>query len=319
MMVYISSCTQDGGIHCFNITEQFTIENSNFYPLNMPMYATAKDKTMYVVLRKPFKENDYSGVVTLNIKDNGELSNNLEIVSTEGIVGCHICVDDGQAYVTNYISGSVCKIYDKVVTHNGSSINLPRQESAHTHFITVTPDEKYLMVTDLGMDKIFVYDKQLTEIYKVNTPLGAGPRHLAFSADGKYCYCANELDSSVSVYGYKDGNLLLKNTYTTLPIDFDGTNLVSAIRCYNGYVYVSNRGHNSIACYKAEGDTLELKAINYCFGDSPRDFDMRDNLLICANENDNSVTVFEVKNKYEFEFKQKINIPKALCVTFVDI
>lgn len=312
--VYISSCCPEGGIYCFSLDAE-TLCQVGFVSINRPMY-TVKDKDrLYAVLRAPFSDSDDSGIVSYKINADGTLTDQSETVSTKGKVGCHLLVDGDDVYATNYISGSVIKLPDNLVVHQGSSIHKTRQESAHTHFVTKTPDNKYLLVTDLGMDKIVVYDKNLNKVHAVDTPKGAGPRHLAFSHDGSLLYCVNELTSSVSVYAYFDGTLKLKNTYSTLPVNFCGENTAAAIRCTEKYVYVSNRGHNSIACFLVNGDCLELKAVCDCCGDSPRDFALSGDLLLCANENDGSVTVFRLEHHTNFKLLQKIPIKNALCIT----
>jgi 6-phosphogluconolactonase len=102
-------------------------------------------------------------------------------------------------------------------------------------------------VTDLGVDKIFIYHKDLTLASTVNIPSGHGPRHLAFHEDGTHIFCANELESTISLLNYKNGVMELVDTVSVLPEDFNGQSTVAAIRCVGNTVYVSNRGHDSIS------------------------------------------------------------------------
>ena len=312
--VYISSCCEKGGIYQYNLCNG-VLEKEHIIKLDRPMYSIINDGKLYVILRAPYHSCSESGMVAFNISPKGVLTKRSDILSTKGEVACHLCQYKGSIYAVNYISGSVIKMPDKVITHTGNSINPKRQESAHTHFVSPTPDDKYLCVTDLGMDKIFIYDKELNEVSAVDARKGAGPRHLAFSDDGCLCFCVNELDSSVSVYEYNDGKLKLVNTYSTLPEGYIGENTAAAIRCRGEYVYVSNRGHNSIACYKIIDNSLKIQSITDCGGESPRDFDISDDVLICTNENDGSVVVFDVIENTTLKQKQKINVPNALCVT----
>ena len=78
--------------------------------------------------------------------------------STKGIVACHLAESDGSIYCVNYLSGSVIKMPDTVDTHSGHGINPKRQDAPHTHYVCESPDGKYIFVTDLGIDKIFVYN-----------------------------------------------------------------------------------------------------------------------------------------------------------------
>mgnify|MGYP003304206205 CR=1 FL=1 len=190
-----------------------------------------------------------------------------------------------------------------------------KKKEPHTHFVDKTPDDKYLLVTDLGLDKIFIYDKDLNLHNSVSLNKGAGPRHLAFSDDGKICYCINELNSTVSVLEYSDGILTLLDSYSTLPENYCGENAAAAIRVHNGYVFVSNRGHNSIACFKISGKTLKLVNVTSCEGDFPRDINIYENLLFSANQKDGTLTVFEIENNINLNLLQTIQIPNALCIT----
>ncbi len=279
------------------------------------MYTVINNNRLYAILRAPFENSNDSGILSFEIGESGSLSEPSEIISTKGRVACHLCVDGENVYAVNYVSGSVCLLPDTLKIHNGSSIHETRQESAHTHFISLSPDNEYLLVTDLGMDKIFVYDKKLKLIGSVDAIPGVGPRHLEFSQDGDYVYCANELSSSVSVYGYENGTLTRLGDYPALPDDFRGESTAAAIRRAGSYLYMSNRGHNSITCFEIKGDKLERKSITDCGGKSPRDFIIFDNLLICTNETDGTVCVFEVKNNTELLLKQTVSIKNALCAT----
>ena len=312
--IYISSCCEDGGIYQYNFCDGI-LKQKNITRLDRPMYAISDGNLLHIILRAPYDNSRDSGITTFNISQDGTLTKTSDTVSTKGEVCCHLCKYEDSIYAVNYISGSVIKMPDKLVTHIGSSVNSKRQESAHTHFVSPTPDGKYLCVTDLGMDKIFIYDKELNSVSTTDTPSGYGPRHLAFSSDGKLCFCVNELNSSVSVYEYNDGSLELKSNHSSLPPEYNGENTADAIRCKGEYVYVSNRGHNSIACYKINGCSLLIQSISDCQGDSPRDFDIVGNILICANEGDGSVTVFEIINNTKLNLIQKLDVKNALCVT----
>ncbi len=316
--VYISSCVPEGGIYTYEITQDKSLKQAAFLPLDRPMYTIAKNNRLYVLLRDPLR-NGNSAFLSYEICTDGALENPTPLQSTLGTVGCHLCVDAENVYVTNYVSGSVFKAPDVVITHEGRGPHPTRQEKAHTHFVTVTPDNRYLLVTDLGMDKIFVYDKHLKAVNSVDAPSGAGPRHLAFSEDGKLCYCADELSSAVSVYRYENGSLTYLSSHSALPADFKDQNTTAAIRYKNGYLYVSNRGHNSIVCFKAVGENLELQSITDCGGVGPRDFILTDDLLICTNENDGSVVLFEIENNTKLIKKQTVKVPAVLCATVVEV
>ena len=93
-------------------------------------------------------------------------------------------------------------------------------------------DKKYLCVTDLGLDKVFVYTRDLTINSIVNVPAGHGPRRIVFDDSGTYAFCLKELEFSVSLLTYQNGNFSLINTASALPAGFEGMSQTAAIR-YN--------------------------------------------------------------------------------------
>lgn len=314
--VYVSSCCDDGGIYRYKLKDGLLSEESRI-ACKSPMYTIHNKGILHILLKSPFEENENSGIFDMEIAENGNLVNPRVLVSTMGECGCHLCTLDGNIYAANYISGSVVKLPDTLVTHEGKSVHPTRQEKAHTHYVCQSPDGKYILAVDLGMDMIFVYDKNLKEVSRTSSPAGNGPRHLIFSDDGKICYCADELSSTVSVYKYSDGKLTYVSSYSCLPEGYTEKSTLAAIRQKDGYVYASNRGHDSVAVFKADGEKLERINIFSCKGNGPRDFDITENTLICTNENDGSITVFDITDKLNVKHTQKLNVPKVLCVTIV--
>ena len=306
---YIASCDKEGGIYSCEFKEG-KAEIINKTTLDRPMYMVSEQNKMYVILRAPFKENDYSGIISFET-ENGELKNKSEINSTDGVVGCHLCVLDENIYCVNYLSGSVTKLCDKVVTHKGKGKNPQRQEMPHTHYIN-SFDGKYLLCTDLGTDEIYTYDKNLNEISRASVPSGHGARHLEF--ENGYIYCANELESTVSCFKYDDGRLQYIDTVNALPEDTEIENTVAAIRINGEYLYVSNRGHDSIAVFKLSENQPKFITTVSCGGSSPRDFNIFGDLLICTNENSDNVTFFNLKNGIPEKLDCELNIKSPLCV-----
>ena len=311
--IYIASCDQNGGIYHFDLDETGKMKKKGFTPMDRPMYMVIKDRKMYILLRAPFDDNNESGLIAYDIDDDGKLINPSEIISTKGEVACHLAVYGELVYCVNYISGSVIRLPEgKLVAHEGKGINPKRQESAHTHFVDVTPDDKYITVTDLGLDTIFIYDKNLNLVNKAEVPKGHGVRHLIFSDDGKICFSANEFESTVSAFEYNDGNLKIVDTVRALPEDFCEESTASAIRIDNGKIYVSNRGHNSISVFEYEDNTLKRTGMFSCFGDSPRDFKVIGDYIISTNEKSNSVTVLNKETMELVDIFEEVLSP--ICV-----
>ena len=310
--VYIASCTKDGGIYKYNMSADGKLVKTDFTPMDCPMYMVAENNKMHIILKAPF-DNTESGFVTYDISPDGILVNPTDIFSTKGEVACHLCADKGEIYCVNYISGSVTKMGKTTVTHSGKGPNLPRQDGPHTHYAGLTPDKKYICVTDLGLDTVFVYDKNLNAVSTAKVPAGYGVRHIVFSDCGKYMFAANELVSSVSAFSYSDGKFELIDTQGILPDDFKGTSTGGAIRIHNGLIYASNRGHESIAELSFDGSKLKLLNLYSCHGVHPRDFDFVGDYIISTNMQSNNVAVMQIKDN-KTVLTDNIEIKEPLCV-----
>ncbi len=309
--LYFASCSDNGGIY------HYKVEKDNFkfcekYECKKPMYLAIENNKIYALLKKP-KNDENSYCFDLDLLEDGGFGNSSNLINTKGVVACHLFVQNNNVYAVNYLSGNVVKLPSgKVSTHSGKGENIKRQEAPHTHFVTNTPDDKFICVTDLGLDKIFVYDKELKLISSAEVPKGYGCRHLVFN--GNICYCVNELQSSVSVFRYNNGKLLYLKTYNALPNDYKGNNLAAAIRINNDYLYISNRGHNSIACFKIAGEELELLSFTDCNGNGPRDINIFDNIMYVTNELSNNVTVFKVNGEKLIKLDVEFEMPRPICV-----
>ncbi len=318
--IYVAACAPDGGVYlCDFENEKLSVRE--FYPFDSPMFLAKSGDKMYIELRKTDGEN--SGILECNIAPDGTLSNFGAPVSTKGIVACHLCVHDSDVYCVNYLSGSVSRIRngvcDKLDVHTGHGPHPTRQEAAHTHYINVTPDGKYLVSTDLGLDTVYIYDFDLGVHSTAKVPDGHGCRHVVFNHEGTRMYCVNELASTVTVFIYSDGTLVPLGTYPALPPDYDGVSTAAAIRISDDgkYLYVSNRGHDSITCFEiTDSDTLEIRSYTPCGGKRPRDFDIKDGYLFSTNEETNDVTVFRCEGPKLTLLDTKIDAEGALCVIF---
>ncbi|WP_211745745.1 lactonase family protein [Paenibacillus sp. Marseille-Q4541] len=223
--------------------------------------------------------------------------------------------------------GSIGEMLDSK-QHAGQGSHPERQDRPHVHSAFFSPDGQYIMVQDLGLDKIFVYqiDREKEELVlhrEVNTHAAAGPRHLVFHPNGKYAYVINEVDSTVTSYAYdgQEGNLTEIQTLPTLPNDFTGENTCAEITISSDgrFVYGSNRGHDSIVVYAAlDNGSLEYVQHISTEGAHPRHFALTPsgNLLLVANRDTNNITLFQVnKETGELTYTGKqMESPKPVCV-----
>lgn len=304
--IYVASCTENGGIikyHFFNgrMTEQYKIH------LDRPMYIELSETGLNAILRKVFGEN--SGF--LQIIDDGNSLKASEPLNTFGKCAAHFCTVKGDVYCTNYLSGSVVKLPNRIVVHNGHSLDPNRQSAPHPHFICKAFDGLFF-VCDLGVDKIYIYTKDLDAVGKVSLNPGRGPRHLAINKKSQLVYCANELSSTVTVLKYKDKTLETFGEYSTL---FTNTtdNFPAAIRLCDNRLYVSNRGDNSISIFEIKNQELVLRSVTPCNGNWPRDINIFGDFLLCANEMSNSISIFKI-NGYMLEQCGSVSIDKPLCI-----
>lgn len=169
------------------------------------------------------------------------------------------------------------------VQHSGSSVNEKRQNQAHPHAAVLSLDNQYVFVPDLGLDQIKAYsfdaDKgTLTAEPKldVTTLPGFGPRHLIFHPSGKFAFCGMEMGNSLVSYRYADGQLSKVGDYLTVPERMKGESSTSEVRVHpNGkFVYIANRGNDTIAVFKLDETTgtLERIQLQILRGNIPRNF-----------------------------------------------
>ncbi len=317
--IYVTACDKNGGIYRYHLSDDGKLTLCDITPCDSPMYLCINGDCMDVVLREPIAESENSAILSYKINTDGSLCAPTSLISTMGKVGCHLCRFDGALCCTNYVSGSVL-IGSHLITHQGSGPNLPRQDQAHTHFCAVSPDGRYLLVCDLGLDTVFVYKKDGTPVSSAKVPDGHGARHLAFSQDGHFVYCVNELASTVTVFAYRDGVLSPLDTYDALPADFNGTNTAAAIKLRGNHLYVSHRGHDSVAHFEIVdgGAKLIRHEIVSVGGKAPRDIELAGDFLIATNQDSNTVTVLKMDGDTVGAVCDTQDAPCPICAVCVE-
>lgn len=319
--VYILSCTPRGGILHYALSDAGELTAVDTLPLPSPNYLVIRGERAFATLSEPFPGSDEGGVVELAVAPDGSLSRVGEIRPTGGSGACHLAFDGDDLYVANYGSGSVKKIGGPTVAHEGNGPDPIRQEAPHCHCTVLSPDGKYLLVCDLGLDTVFVYDRELREISRAKVPDGAGCRHLTFSLDGRFVYVENELGCSVSVFSWKDGRLSYRSTLPTRTYaPHDGPDKGSAIRLSkNGRrLYITNRGENEIVILSCRGEKLRVIGRAPTGGDEPRDFALlRDErFAVVTNQFGNSFRLYRVRgrSKNRLQTLETLPLEGAICV-----
>lgn len=307
--IYLLSCAEasdGGGVYRYGLNKSGELEKIAYFPCSKPMYAAISDGRLHILLRSPFLANENSGYFSCKT----DFTDCSEIQNTLGKCACHLAVEK-DAYIVNYLSGNIVKNCKKVVDHSGAGINLPRQDMPHTHFVAFSPDKKYVLCCDLGLDTIFIYDHDLNEISRAKVPDGYGVRHLVFSKNGRYFYAVNELIPSISIFAYSNGNA---EYFSTTKLDCKNKNsTAAAIRLdeNENRLYVSVRGENEIYAYNADNADLLFYGRFLCGGAGPRDFGLIGDYVVCTNENSDNVTIIK-KNGYrvvnELPMKNPLNV-----------
>jgi len=244
--------------------------------------------------------------------------------------------------VANYGGGSVESIPvtdgklgepGTFIQHQGSSVNKSRQGEPHAHSINVSPDNRFAFAADLGLDRIMVYkldaekgtmtpnDPPFAEI-----PPGSGPRHFAFHPSGRFAYVCGEMTSTVHAMTYDADKGVLKvvQSLSTLPNEVKGNSTAETqVHPSGKWVYVSNRGHDSVAVFKVDLATGHLTAVGHqsTGGKVPRNFgiDPTGKYLIAANQNSNNVVVFAIDEATGMPKPtgHEVEVSKPVCVKFM--
>jgi 6-phosphogluconolactonase len=248
----------------------------------------------------------------------------LNAQSTVGGGPCHVSVVGRLVFVANYGGGSIAaypieadgslKPASSFVQHTGASVDPQRQKGPHAHGVTPDPSGRFLYVPDLGLDKVFVYRidaakgalTAATPPFAAITP-GAGPRHVALSADGRRVYVITEMGMTIEVFerAPATGALTRVQTISTLPAGQDvakGFSTAEILLHPSGrFLYGSNRGHDSLAVYAVAPDTGRLTLVEHVptGGKMPRAFtiDPSGAFLIAGNQNSDQVVAFRIDAK----------------------
>jgi len=361
MLVYIGTYTQgkSEGIYVYRMekstgalsffSKATGVDNPSF--LGIHPFASLKGRPQQRYLYAVNEVGEFAGkpsgaVSAFEIDSNtGELTY-LNQQPSHGTGPCHLSVDMTGKFVlvANYGGGSVCvlPIQDDgklgeatdFIQHQGSSVNPRRQEGPHAHSITLSPDNRYAFAADLGLDKIMIYQLDLTtgKLKPNDEPwaqvkAGAGPRHFDFHPNGKYAYLITELDNTIIAFTYDETNGMLKEIQTvpTLPEDFDGTSHCADIHVAPSgkFVYGSNRGHDSIVIFAIDESTGKLTYVGHELtqGENPRNFaiDPTGIFLLAANQSTDTIVTFQLDQQTGelLSTGHVAEVPQAVCLKII--
>ena len=220
--------------------------------------------------------------------------------------------------------------------HTGSSVNPQRQKHAYAHSIKIDPTNRFALVGDLGLDKVFLYrfdardgSMQPSQPPFVEVAPGSGPRHLTFHPNGRFVYVLTEMGSTVIAYAWDSarGALAEIETVSTLPTAFEGVNNCAEIRVRpdGKFLYASNRGHDSLAVFAIDATTGRLTIVERVptGGKLPRnfEFDPTGRWLLVTNHGSDNAVVFRIDQNTGrlTQAGLPVPVPSPFCERFLPV
>ncbi len=270
----------------------------------------------------------------------------LNQLPSQGEDPCHLAFDKSGKFLfaANYTSGHVAVFpiladgklgQPTAVVKDAGTVgpNKKQQDSSHAHWVTVTPTNKVLYVSDLALDRVLTYNFDASKGTLSPASSGAvvvipgtGPRHAAFSATEKFLYVLGELKSTVTVFSRAEGKDYQSiQVISALPKDFSGRNDAAEITLHPSgkWLFTSNRGHDSISVFAVDPakGTLTLLGNTPTGGKEPRHFalDPTGQFLLAENQNSNSIVVFRINPTTGAltEVSRAEAIPSPVCLMFL--
>lgn len=340
---YTNECKSEGiYIYDYNSEDGGLDLKGNTQGIINPSFLTVSTDGKYV-----YSVNEDGNKSTVSSFKYTPGSNTLDLINKKDAKGsdpCYIINDDTNVIVANYSSGSIT-VYGKkddgalsnpkqVVAHTGSSVVVPQQKESHIHMVQFSPDKKYLIATDLGADKMYVYNynpkggaetlvlKEEKEIAKK----GSGPRHFVFNPNGVFAYLIQELDATLTTFYYSDGKMATIQELSIAPEDADAKNSAADIHITKDgkFLYATNRGEaNTISVFEVHANGMLSKVQELSTeGIAPRNFaiDPDENFLLVANQKSNNIVIFKRDKTTGMlsDTGNRVEVCQPVCLVFTE-
>lgn len=307
---------------------------------NNPSYfSLSQHKTAYLVNEVDSFAGRRGGGITIMRRTNKKLGHLIgSAVNQNGGGPCYITISNDKKHLltANYGSGSVSVVSldlsgmpEKVT--DIKFFDHPDTVASHPHMILYNKAKKLYYVTDLGLDKIFIFGFNEAEgklvpaaVPSVDVVKGSGPRHMVINKNRKMLYVVNELNSTVSAYDIRSEVPVLKNTVSALPAGYSKESYSGDI-CLapsGKYLYITNRGANTIGVFRVKGSDMSLKASVSCGGDWPRNIavNRKGERMIVCNQRSGDLAFFRINRRtgmlIKEDYSYKLNAPS--CVKFIE-
>jgi len=318
-------------------TEKGILKNKGLAArVHNPTYLTISESKEYVYTVA--QEGGQGGVNAYKIHPETYALEKTSSQLEEGAPPCYVESADDILTAANYHKGSVGMFHvgetgeiaeGSFVTHDGNGPH-ERQEKSHLHYAGFSPCKSYIFACDLGGDEVITYkptEKGLEHVATLNLKEASGPRHLTFHPNGDYAFLINELSSEITVLAYDTGKgtFTVKQYIKTIPETFTETNDASAIKITSDgrFLYAGNRGHNSIAVFEVNQETMQLTFVEYAAsgGKWPRDFaiDPSESYVVVSNQHTGNVVLF-TRDKTSGKLSRTnsaIDVPEVVCLKFM--
>lgn len=300
-----------------------------------PSYLVVSSDQKYLYSVSELEQNQNPKVKSYKIREDFSLEflNEQEI---PGAYACHIVIAANSLLIPCYGSGNVLQfplgangeILERCAEyyHEGKSIDKERQEGSHPHQVYVLPDNKNVLVADLGIDTLKAYKIEKGELVKnvigdVSVSKGSGPRHMVFNQKGDLGYLLNELTGVVNVLHFSKNKVEVIDAYYSLPKEYVEKPSGSAIRIHpNGqFLYVGNRGFDAVTIFKIDEDKLELIDYQYTSGKTVREFNLTKDgsFLIACHQDSNDTVVYKIRSNGELtEMSRSDKLISPVCIAF---
>jgi len=312
---YTDSTNQGINLLKFNPENNSLTVETIFEGINNPSFLLANRAENLVISLEEDTSVNGGNLMVFGLAS-GKL-NPIDTIPSYGDHPCYIGFSPKEQLVVaaNYSGGSL-SIYKlnpsnelshlQTIQHDGKSINESRQEKAHVHSTVFSPDGNFLLVADLGTDKIYSYafnqsDHEPVSLYSTfECQPGDGPRHVLFSADGKTVFAVQELTAILEIFDFEAGKLVPRQRLSLVVDDFKGAVGAAEVRISpdGQQVYVSNRGEaNSISVFRRMEASQDFECIQVIAsgGIMPRNFNLTADgkYLVCAHQGSNDIVIFE--------------------------
>jgi 6-phosphogluconolactonase len=331
MILYVGSYTEiiEGnfgghgeGIYCFDFDpDNGQLQMKHVQPATNPSYlCIPSTKYLYTHTEVLEAKNPRVQAFKINMNDFS-----LQLINEQEIPGgcpCHInfskryncilvaCYETGNTILCPVAQDGKLLPQTKILQHHGSSINHLRQEKAHAHAVMIDDLCNNILVTDLGIDKVIVYEMLVVNgmleaklRQSVSLPPGSGPRHFAFHPGMEHAFVLNELTGTITLMRYSDGYLEPLYSYRVLPKEFKEAASAAAVRISadGKFIYTTDRGDDCVSVLRFDSNTETLEVIDRqkTLGKTPRDInlDPTGSWLLASNQDSDSIAIFKIDKK----------------------